>query len=256
MKKINSVKLSMARNAEHYQFNEDILGVITADFATAQKIEALRTEYADLFSKEDSIYAQTRALAGTAEIEAKDAARDKLSHYIIQMITAKLYSYVEAEELAAGRLKLALTPYWDAHKRPYAENTALATNMTEDMLNADNAADTETLGLTEAANRLKAANEEFKTVYGDRSDAKGARELNDKMKDIRPQVDTAYRALVNAINVLYQSNALVAQDETVEAALSAVIDKVNARILQLNETISLRTARAATASAKKSKSTE
>jgi len=160
---------------------------------------------------------------------------------------------VADEQEAAERLRVKLAAYWNCHSLPYAENTAAVTNMTADMLSDDLKADTEALGLTSAVGQLQQANDDFNAVYTGRSTEKQRREASDNMKTVRPKVDEAYRELVKAVNALYTVNALVTKDEAAEAALGAVIDSVNALILQLSETISLRIARAAS---KKSSSGE
>lgn len=245
MKEINeATKLAQARNAEHYQFHHDVLDVITEEFATPQKIDTLRTNYKELFDKEDTAFIQSRALAGTADVEAKDAVRDELLRYVCSIIDAKQYSPIADEKAAAKRLRTKVAPYWRANVKPYAENTALVDNMVQDLLSTDYSANTATLGLTDIVTQLKTANDDFNAAYTGRSSEKETRELTDKMKQIRPQVDEAYRTLVQAINSLYNVNALITKDAATETTLSAVIDSVNALILQLSQTVSLRGAKA------------
>ena len=60
------------------------------------------------------------------------------------------------------------------------------------------------------------------------------------MKSIRPKVDAAYRTLASAVNALYQVNSLITRSANTEAELGGVIDGVNALIVQLHQTLSLR----------------
>lgn len=246
MKQIKeATKLSASRNAEHYQFHHDVLDILTEEFATAQKIDALRTSYKELFDKEDTAFIQTRALAGTADVEAKDAVRDELLRYVCSIIDAKQYSPVADEKAAAKRLRTKVSPYWRANIKPYAENTALVDNMVQDMLSNDYSADTATLGLTDIVGQLKTANEDFNATYTGRSSEKETRELTEKMKTNRPQVDEAYRSLVQAVNSLYNVNALITKDAATETTLATAIDSVNGLILQLSQTVEIRMAKAA-----------
>lgn len=91
---------------------------------------------------------------------------------------------------------------------------------------------------------MKTANDDFNAAYTGRSSEKETRELTEKMKQIRPQVDEVYRSVVEAINFLYNVNAIVTKDSATETALSAVIDSINGLILQLSQTVSLREAKA------------
>lgn len=252
MKKINeATKLSAARNAEQIQFHKDVLDVITEEFAEAQKISALRTAYKEVYDKEDVAFVQSWALAGTADVEAKDAARDELLRYVCSIIDAKQYSPIADEKAAAKRLRTKVEPYWRANVKPYAENTSLVANMVQDMQSADYADDTAAFGLTEIVAQLKTANDDFNAAYTSRSTEKEQCELTEKMKEIRPQVDEAYRTVAEAVDSLYNVNALITKDETTETALAEVIDTVNGLILQLSQTISAREAKAESKSAKK-----
>ena len=60
------------------------------------------------------------------------------------------------------------------------------------------------------------------------------------MKSIRPKVDTAFRSLSSAINALYQVNSLITRSDATETELGGLIDGVNALIVQLHQTLSLR----------------
>jgi len=183
-------------------------------------------------------------------VEAKDAARDELTRYVCSIVDAKQLSPVAGEKAAAKRLRVKIDPYWRANTKPYAENTALVANMVQDMQSADYAADTAAIGLTDIVAQLKTANDEFDTVYTDRTSEKEQRELTEKMKQIRPQVDEAYRTVAAAINSLYNVNANITHDAAAETALAEVIDKVNGLILQLDETVGIRQAKSETANKK------
>lgn len=252
MKEISTIKLSNARNAEHYQFHADVNAAVTAEFAEAQGIGELREAYAALFADEDKAYALSRGLATTADVESLDAARDQWARYIFQTIEAKRISPLDEEREAAERLRVELSAYWNCHSLPYAENTAAVANMTADMQADSLKDDVAAIGLTAATSQLRQANDDFNTAYAGRSSEKLEREASDNMKTVRPKVDEAYRDLVKAINALYTVNALVAKDEAAEAALGGVIDSVNALVLQLDETISKRTAKSASKSKKQS----
>lgn len=240
MKEIFKVNLNNARNAEHYQFHADVLSVFTAETASAQSIDALRTNYETLFQKEDEAFIQNRAYASTQEIEAKDRERDELFLYVKQTIDTNQYCPVADKKEAAQKLAFVLKPYRSANKKPFAENTAQVTNFVSDMQDSTNAAYVSTLGLTDAVAQLKTANEAFNEVYMGRSGEKLTRASNEKMKTIRPQVDDAYRAVASAINALYQVNELVTRNAATSETLGTLIDNINALCIQLQQTLSAR----------------
>ena len=240
MKEILKANLNNARNAEHYQFHSDVLSIVTVEVATAQKIEGLRSEYAALFDKENTAFIQNRAYESTKEVEAKDRVRDELFLYIKQTVDSNLYCPVANKKAAAEKLSFAMKPYRSANSKAFAENTAQVTNLVADFQSETYAEYVELLGLTDAVEQLKTANNEFNAIYMGRSGEKLVRASTENMKSIRPKVDTAYRSLASAINALYQVNSLVTRSESTEAELGSLIDSVNGLIVQLHQTLSLR----------------
>ena len=240
MKEILKANLNNARNAEHYQFHSDVLSIVTVEVATAQKIEGLRSEYAALFDKENTAFIQNRAYESTKEVEAKDRVRDELFLYVKQTVDSNLYCPVATKKAAAEKLSFAMKPYRSANSKAFAENTAQVTNLVADFQSEANAGYVELLGLTDAVEQLKTANNEFNAIYMGRSGEKLVRASTENMKSIRPKVDTAYRSLASAINALYQVNSLVTRSESTEAELGSLIDGVNGLIVQLHQTLSIR----------------
>ena len=240
MKEILKANLNNARNAEHYQFHSDVLSIVTVEVATAQKIEGLRSEYAALFDKENTAFIQNRAYESTKEVEAKDRVRDELFLYVKQTVDSNLYCPVATKKAAAEKLSFAMKPYRSANSKAFAENTAQVTNLVADFQSETYAEYVELLGLTDAVEQLKTANNEFNAIYMGRSGEKLVRASTENMKSIRPKVDTAYRSLASAINALYQVNSLVTRSESTEAELGSLIDSVNGLIVQLHQTLSIR----------------
>ena len=240
MKEILKANLNNARNAEHYQFHSDVLSIVTVEVATAQKIEGLRSEYAALFDKENTAFIQNRAYESTKEVEAKDRVRDELFLYVKQTVDSNLYCPVATKKAAAEKLSFAMKPYRSANSKAFAENTAQVTNLVADFQSETYAEYVELLGLTDAVEQLKTANNEFNAIYMGRSGEKLVRASTENMKSIRPKVDTAYRSFASAINALYQVNSLVTRSESTEAELGSLIDSVNGLIVQLHQTLSIR----------------
>ena len=240
MKEILKANLNNARNAEHYQFHSDVLSIVTEEVAAAQKIESLRSEYVALFEKENAAFIQNRAYESTKDVEAKDRERDDLFLYIKQTVDSNLYCPVANKKATAEKLSFAMKPYRSANTKAFAENTAQVTNLVQDLQSEAYAGYVELLGLTEAVAQLQVANNEFNAIYMGRSGEKLVRASNENMKSIRPKVDTAYRSLASAINALYQVNSLITRSATTEVELGGLIDGVNALIIQLHQTLSLR----------------
>lgn len=160
--------------------------------------------------------------------------------YVKQTVDSNLYCPVATKKAAAEKLSFAMKPYRSANSKAFAENTAQVTNLVADFQSETYAEYVELLGLTDAVEQLKTANNEFNAIYMGRSGEKLVRASTENMKSIRPKVDTAYRSLASAINALYQVNSLVTRSESTEAELGSLIDSVNGLIVQLHQTLSLR----------------
>lgn len=242
MKEIVTVKLSNARNAEHFQFHSNVLTFATVALAIELKIEGLQKTYADLFHREDQLYKQCRAYEETQQMNEKDRSRDDLFIHIKQMVATMLYSPVAEQKTAARKLDFILRPYKNAASKPATENTAQIANVVQELESEAYKEYVACLGLTDVVSLLKQANDEFNEVYINRSDAKLVRVSNDTMKEIRKQVDDAYRAMIKAVNALWLVNDTVAKDAQQAAKLDGLIDSINAQVVQFSETLSRRKA--------------
>lgn len=240
-KKINEIRyLTQARNAEHYGLQERLLAIITAAFAVKFKISGFRDNYDKLFTKEDELYLQSVAYADTKTIEEKDAFRDQRLRYVELKVQSGLLSLVTAEAEAAKTLDFVMNPYRGASSKPFSENTAMVSDLVKKLQSSEYAPAVEVLGLTAAVAALKTANDDFEVVYSHRADQKLVRETSDKLKAVRPQVDTAFRQLAEAVSALFLVAESIEHDAAKAAEIGAVIDAVNAQILQFSETLSRR----------------
>ena len=243
MKKIKAIVRSLknyARNGEHYRYHADVTNIITPVLAEKYKISLIYSPYITLFNDEKLVYKQNMKFDLTEEIESKDHIRDELFIYLKGIIEGNLHCPIEAKKAAAKKLDYAISPYKKANDLPYAENTSEIENALEELKSEKYAPSVTELGLDDAVTQLEAANLDFNTTYQARSGEKLQRSERVSMKTLRPQVDEAYVAVVNAINALYMANEIATKDETTREELGGIIDSVNALIVQLEETLSRR----------------
>lgn len=237
MKQIVYVSLKRGRNAEQFLFHHNVLAVFTREKAAELKIEELHATYAALFEKEDLAFKQNTAFEQTPEIVAQDRARDDLFMYVRNLIDANLTCPVADKKEAAEKLAFVMRPYRNAPYKSYLENTTLVINMVADLQQDANKTYLTTLGLTEAVAQLKTANDTFNRTFTLRSDERLNRDTADKMVELRPQVDEAYRAAAKVINALSCVNTLVTHDTAQEALLSQLIDDINAQVVEFQHTL-------------------
>lgn len=241
MKKIPEILyLKSARNAEHYNLQEALLKAVSTSFAAEYKLTELRDSYMSLFEKEDSIYLQNKAFADTKELSDRDAVRDRFFRLVKLTIQSKQLSLIPAEVAAGDKLAFAMKPYSTAASKPDAENTAMVSDFVKKLQSDEYSSYVQTLGLTEVVASLKTANDEFAELYSRRADEKRVRTVTETLLQIRPQVDDAARKLFEAINAIYMVSEMIEKDAAKTAAIGAVIDAINAEIVQFSETLSRR----------------
>ncbi len=239
MKAINlKFDLSRARNAEHYQFHSDMLGIFTPAFCEDRNLTELRIDYQSLFDIENDCYLRNRNYQDTPEVEATDKKRDDLFLFCSQTISTGVYSPVADYQAAAKRLYYQLKPYINAPRLSYSANTAAVADFVQKMKEEANATDIATLGLTTAIDALETVNNQFNALYTGRSAELLSRATSDTMKSIRPRVDLSYRTTAEAINALYMVNELTTKNSSTRQALETVIDRMNAIIIQLQTILS------------------
>ncbi|MDR2938231.1 MAG: DUF6261 family protein [Prevotellaceae bacterium] len=242
MKEIVKRNLYVARNAEHYQFHDDALRVASFDLATRHGFVELREAYALLFEMEKGVFLRNKSFVDTEAIRQADKKRDELFFFLKQTAESNLFSPTPERKSAAEQLAFLMKPYRGAAKRPHAENTAQLSSLVSDLQKPECAQPLSLLGLTDVVQLLRAANEEFMTLYNNRSNEKLTRAEVDTMKELRLKVDEAFATVVKAINSLYQANELIGHNPAVEDELGRAIDSINALQLQLQQTLGLRTA--------------
>lgn len=241
MKKILEIKyLAQSRNGEHYHLQEQLLGAIPAAFATQYNVSGFRDNYAVLFEKEDKAFLESQALADTKLLETKDAVRDERLRYLELMVQTKQLSLTPTEKEAAEKMAFLMKPYKGVSGKPFAENTAMVSDLVKKLQADANTAVVQALGLTEAVAALKTANNDFEETYTHRADEKQVRANLDSLKLIRPEVDEAFRLLSEAINALYLVAEMIEHNSSKASAIGAIIDAANAQILQFSETLSRR----------------
>lgn len=239
MKEINlKFDLSRARNAEHYQFHSDMLAIFTSAFASAQGIADQRSAYQSAFDVENDCYLQNRSMQDTPAVEAADKLRDDFFRYTAQTIATGKLCPVQSKREAAGLLDYVIDPYRNAATLNYASNTAAVSDFVQKIKLPQYTEAVSALGLTEAIQALDDANTAFNDLYTGRSSENLSRATSETMKTARPKTDVVYRELASAVNALYQVNALVTKDSAKEQTLAATIDRANAVILQLQQTLS------------------
>jgi curved DNA-binding protein CbpA len=234
MKKIKSFYFKGLRNAEHFQLHWSIVSFLKNLLASGiNGLVLLWNEYLAIFNIEDEVYKQSLKAEETNEIREADEKRDMAFKMIKLSVDAATLSENAEMRTAGKKLKHVFDNYKNIHLKPYLENTALVTNLVQDLLKPLNVVYVERLNLTEAVETLSEKNEAFEILYNERSIGQHDKQTQGKMYDIRLRVDKKYSALMNGIEALYVSNELIGKNAETRALLTTIIDTINSYIEQM-----------------------
>ena len=234
MKKVKEeAPLYLARNDEHFWAHGKLIDTLTDEFVEAQGIGMLHAEYKRRYGIEDGCYITNKDSKATPEIVAADEKQDKYFSFIAQTIKLSKKSPFEDKQQAATNLEFVLKPYKSAYRLSYLKESAQIKDFIKKLEEEENAADVETLGLTETVAALKEANIAFDELLGTRSAEKRMRKEGETMVSIRPKVDEAFVIIAKAINTFYIMNEWGPKDAETRTRLETVIDGMNDVLLEL-----------------------
>jgi hypothetical protein len=142
---------------------------------------------------------------------------------------------------AGQNLDEALEPYRNAHRKSFQENTLLIDSFVKEMEeNESRFKALEYLDLIRPLELLKVANENFRALYNERSAKRHQRNMKDKLKQLRPQVDQAFFEVVKFINAVYLVSHEITKEKQVIDELGSIIDKVNVFTTEMLDAIARR----------------
>ena len=196
--KIDNLKTGNLRNDAHFQFYTDFRTIVERTGAPQLKIEQQYDAFLSLYADEDTALKKIMKSAITADISDADRYRDEIFSGMADAVKSALKHYDSNVREAAKRLKIVFDTYGNIIRKPLDEETSAVYNILQD-LKGKYAADAETAGLNGWIAELSQANETFSTLMLDRYDESAAR-TSLVMKQVRQQVDDAYRIISERIN--------------------------------------------------------
>jgi hypothetical protein len=244
MKKIKEItrpSFRLVRNAEHYNYHTNVLKAITPIMAKNYNMEDHRLAYEKLFKKEDEAFTRNRAFEETKDIQGADQKRDELFFFIKRFIENMRYNPDPVLKAAGRNLDEVLEPYRNAHRKSFQENTAMIDFFVKEMEeNESRFKALEHLDLIRPLELLKAANESFRTLFNERSAKRHQRNMKDKLKQLRPQVDQAFFEVVKFVNAVYLVSHEITKEKQVIGELEGIIDSINGYTTEMLDTITKR----------------
>ncbi|MDL2255312.1 DUF6261 family protein [Parabacteroides sp. OttesenSCG-928-K15] len=228
--KVKSIGLTSLHAASHVEFMQSAYKLlnITPALAIPALVELLPLWLADI-NIENTLIRRQRGSALTPQVQAADKKRDDIMYELFYSIEAGLKSTDAAKKQASESLEIIIRPY---RKDAYDQ----LTDQTQDLdgmlaaLGADDAFDaSEVLVLGGVIQRLRQANNAFKTVYAERIAESETRAAMNEVKtpDQRRIVDNHYHTATDLLEA--GSLMLTAADRT---AVEGVIGSLNALVEQ------------------------
>ena len=220
MKEIQTVYVGGMNNAAHFMFVSNMAERAEKDAAVSEKcaaqVKALR---AAVTAEDENLQTSAKSLT-TDKIAAADRLRDQLYAGYKKAVAGYASFPVEDMADAAKILQQHVKDYKIDTQAQLDKETGLLVNFIQD-LEGKFAAQVKALSLGAFVEKLKAANEEVRTLTGQRTDERSAKTAG-ALKAARTASDEAYRMLVLHLN----AHALLEG----EADYAAFIDYANTEI--------------------------
>ena len=232
--------LSYARNGEHFQLFQALRKVLPQEMAEELKIKDSWQVFNNALEQENDAYLNSQKYENTVPLTEANKACDVRFSAFSMNVKAKAKSYVAEVAAAANRIAAAMEPYKGAAARPHAENIAMVLDMTEKLQSDKYAADIATLGLTADLEDLRQSAILFDAALSAKANERLARASTANMEKIRPVVEAAFSDVADLLTAIYLVANYVDKDAAKAAKVEAIIDKMNAEILRLIETLNRR----------------
>ncbi len=231
--KILNLKSEKLRNEEHYQFQTEFKALVERFTPATLGIEEAFAAYLPLYANETEALDIITKSAVTDEIANADHLRDSNYRGLCDTVKGASNHFSDKKREAANRIQIVIDHFGNINAKTYDEQTAAIKSLIAD-LNGQYAADVETLRLDEWLTELQANNNAFEALMNERySDDAGKTQL--RMKEVRKEVDTAYRTITTRIDALVVVNGL----ET----YAPFIKELNIRVEKFNNTLAQRKGR-------------
>ena len=232
--------LSYARNGEHFQLFQALRKVLPQEMAEELKIKDSWQVFNNALEQENDAYLNSQKYENTVPLTEANKACDVRFSAFSMNVKAKAKSYVAEVAAAAGRIAAAMEPYKGAARKAHAENIAMVLDMTEKLQSDKYAADIATLGLTADLEDLRQSAILFDAALSAKANERLARASTANMEKIRPVVEAAFSDVADLLTAIYLVANYVDKDAAKAAKVEAIIDKMNAEILRLIETLNRR----------------
>jgi hypothetical protein len=198
--KITNLNLNFQRNAGHCQFQTDFNSLVIKYTPQALGIVEAYENYLPLLRNEEEALVAITKSAITKEIEIADKNRNITLCGMVDQTRSNLNHFKPEIRAAAKRAILIMDSFWILALKPYDEESGLISKLVTD-LREKIPTDLVTLSIFDWVAELEVRNNTFIELTSSRNmEEAGHTAL--RMKQVRLEVDAAYRSIVERINAL------------------------------------------------------
>lgn len=233
---IKLFRLSHLHNDEHSTFMSDVKTLIEKYKASELGIEGLFNAFVLLIANESAANQKRSQSMVADDLINADAKRDNIFRGFRDAVISATNHFNPAMKQAGDRLLITFNSYGNVSESKNNDETAQILGLIN-KLNADHAADIQTLGIGDWITELQAANNAFSALVG----ARGSETLAKSdllMREERVKSDLGYRAILKRIDALMEING--------DAAYVNFVRELNDRVDREINSLAIRRAKGKT----------
>ncbi len=235
--KLKSINLRKLRNAEHYQYHTEVNDLVVAATAESLNISTLFSAYQQHLKNEGTAMNVILKSEFTDDLVDADNERDSTFRGFYDQVKSGTNHFNPDIKAASERIMFVLKDTGNLNELPFNEQTA-TTSALIDKLRTENADDLSTTNTSVWVDEIEAKNNAFENLAKTRY-TKEAGKTSLRMKEVRLDVDTIYRKMVQLVNALILVNG--------EADYTHFVNELNERIDKYNLILAQREGRKAEA---------
>jgi DNA-directed RNA polymerase subunit L len=217
---IGRVNLSNLRVEAHAGFHGRMNVVIVEHNPTELEFDTQYNVYKPLLDAELSVLDIIRKSAYTIEIENQDHVRDGVYRGFVNAVKSSTNHYNEEKQNAAYKIEVVIDHYGNITIKTMDEESVALNDFIQELRTEANAALLNLLGLNDWVDELEKENRKFEDLVQLRFKEVSKRNRM-RMKDIRKDVDKAFRDMVYQIEALIRVKGM-SKYETLVKEMNAI----------------------------------
>ncbi|MDR2533694.1 MAG: DUF6261 family protein [Tannerellaceae bacterium] len=231
LQKFQNLLNNQLSHGQTIQFHKNIIDDAVPTILTVQQLADVCAEYQARFAAMDAYFAKLRKRYETEVLSTKDNERD----YVTRSIAGKIhffekYPQSDAEKEEINRLSIIYDTYKNADRKDYEAETTLLRRFMAEL--RKNAALIAKFNLVEMIDHLEQLNNDFETLYNDRTLIMHSLKEAGNMRLLRKEANAAFGDVCQALAGL----SLMPITDAVRTAIASTVTVINANIEQFTAT--------------------